>query len=283
MVAYKYRRFMRVNTRLVLFIALFGGFLSVKAQLVEIVTEQGTMKLLLYKDTPLHTANFLRNIKDQKYNNVLFHRVMKDFMIQTGDPNSTKAKPGELVGNDSGKEVVKAEIMPNHNHKRGALAAARQPDASNPQKNSSQYQFYIVDGRDYSPYMLKAMENKENRKNRYKVADSILYAEKNFQTKRQLDSLMNAKDFKTADKILEQMYSQTDSIIGKKNLFKFSDRQISEYTTVGGAPNLDGKYTVFGEVIQGLEIIDLIAEAATDANNRPVSDIHILKITILEE
>jgi peptidylprolyl isomerase len=282
MVAYKYRRFMSVNTRFVLFMVLFNGFLSVKAQLVEIVTEQGIMKIMLYKDTPLHTANFIKNIKDGKYNNVLFHRVIKDFMIQTGDPNSVNAKPGELVGGDTGKELIKAEILPNHCHKRGALAAARQPDATNPQKNSSQFQFYIVDGRDYSPYMLTALENKENRKTRYKVADSILYANKNFQTKRQLDSLMNAKDYKTADKILEQMYAQTDSIIGKKNLFKFSARQIMDYTTIGGVPNLDGKYTVFGEVIQGMEIIDMIAEVETDANNRPLNDIHILKITVLE-
>ncbi len=282
MVAYKYKRIIVLNTRLVLFIALFGSFLSVKAQLVEIVTEKGIIRIMLYKDTPLHSANFVRNIKAGKYNNVLFHRVIKEFMIQTGDPGSATAKPGEQVGGDRGTELVKPEILSHHCHKRGALAAARQADGANPDRKSSQFQFYIVDGRDYAPYMLKAMENKENRKNRHKVADSILYAAKNFQTKRQLDSLMMAKDFKTADKILEQMYVQTDSVIGKKNLFKFSDQQILEYTTQGGAPNLDGKYTVFGEVIQGLEIIDIIAEVETDANSRPVIDIHILRITILE-
>ena len=283
MVAYKYSAFMVQTKNIALIILLLSAFLSSKAQLVELVTEQGTMKIRLYKDTPLHTANFLKNIKDGKYNNVLFHRVIKDFMIQSGDPASTKAKPGELLGSESGKQTIKAEILPNHRHKRGALAAARQPDMTNPTKASSQYQFYIVDGRDYTIPMLHSLENSQNRPKRYKVADSILYAQKNFMTKRQLDSLMNAKDYKTADKILEQMKPQTDSIIGENNLMKFTKQELDEYSTVGGAPNLDGKYTVFGEVIEGLEVIDLIAGVETDANSRPVNDIHILKITILEE
>ncbi len=283
MVAYKYKSFMELKRGFCLLILLFGHFLTIKGQIVEMVTEVGIMKIRLYKDTPLHTANFLKNIKDGKYNNVLFHRVINDFMIQSGDPASVNAKPGDVVGNESGKEVIKAEILPQHNHKRGALAAARQPDATNPQKNSSQYQFYIVDGRDYTVSMLKTLENSQNRKKRFKVADSILNVDKNYATKRQLDSLMMAKDFKTADKILEQMYAQTDSIIGKKNLMRFSERQIKEYTTIGGVPNLDGKYTVFGEVFEGNEFIDMIATVKTDANSRPLEDIHILKISILEE
>lgn len=283
MVAYKYKSFMIVWRFLCLLFLVLNGFLTLNAQLVEIVTEKGILKIRLYDDTPLHKANFLKNIRDGKYNNALFHRVINDFMIQSGDPDSPKAKAGELVGNDRGKEVVKAEILPNHCHKRGALAAARQPDNANPLKNSSQYQFYIVDGKDYTLYMLRSLENSQNRPKRYRVADSILYAAKDFLSKRQLDSLMNARDYRNADKILEAMKPQTDSIIGTKNLMKFTDQQILEYTTSAGAPNLDGKYTVFGEVIEGIEIIDMIATVETDVNNRPKADIHILKITIIGE
>ncbi|HYG49415.1 MAG TPA: peptidylprolyl isomerase [Flavobacteriales bacterium] len=262
---------------------LTGLCLSAKGQIVELVTEQGSMKIALYKDTPLHTANFIKNCKAGKYNGTLFHRVIKDFMIQGGEPASVNAKPGDLVGSESGRETLPAEIVPEHYHKRGALAAARQPDATNPQKRSSQYQFYIVDGRDYAAYMLRTIENTQNRPRRYKVADSLLKATNNLLTKRMLDSLMSIKDYKTADKILDQMKAQTDSIIGEKNLLRFNERQVADYTTVGGVPNLDGKYTVFGEVIEGLDVIDKIAEAPVDKNNRPTVDIHILKTIVLQE
>jgi peptidylprolyl isomerase len=283
MVANKINVFEGLSRPLGLFIVLFFLYYLSNAQVVELVTEQGPVKLKLYKDTPLHNANFIKNVKEGKYNGVLFHRVIKDFMIQTGDPESVKAKPGELLGLDRGKLTVKAEILPHHHHKKGALAAARQPDQTNPKRESSQYQFYLVAGRVYTPYMLKALESNYNRPLRYKVADSILVASGNTLTKKQLDSLMSAKDFKTADLILNQMKQQTDSIIGEKNLLRFNEQQILDYTTVGGTPNLDGKYTVFGEVVDGLEVIDLIGLYETDQNNRPKTDVKILKATILEE
>ncbi len=275
--------FKRLKITLIALILLGLGRNNAFSQVVEFVTEAGRIKVKLYKDTPGHTANFIKNVKDGTYNGVLFHRVINDFMIQGGDPESVKAKPGEVVGYDKSKFEQPAEILPNHFHKRGALAAARQPDATNPEKKSSQYQFYIVVGRDYTRSMLKTLEKNQNRQKRFKVADSLLLNENNLVTKNQLDSLMKAKDYKTADKILDQMETKCDSIIGKNKLTHFSEEQIAEYVNSGGVPNLDGKYTVFGEVIEGLDIVFLIAQYPVDANSRPLTDVHVLKATVIEE
>lgn len=282
MVACKYRRFRPVPAAFMVFLMFLLSAKPLEAQLVELITEKGNIKIRLYDDTPLHKANFLKNVRAGKYKGVLFHRVIRDFMIQSGDPASVNAKPGALLGADIGKETLPAEIKSNHSHKRGALAAARQPDESNPTKRSSQYQFYIVDGRDYTASMLRTLENNQNRPKRYKVADSLLVVAKDSLSKKQLDSLMKVKDYRNADKILGQMTAQTDSIIGPANLLKFTDQQIADYTTLGGVPSLDGKYTVFGEVYEGLEIIDLISGVETDGNNRPSMDIRILDARIIE-
>lgn len=282
MVACKYRRFTPITRLFGVFLIVLIRFQPVQAQEVELVTDRGMIRLRLYDDTPLHKANFLKNVRDGKYKGVLFHRVIRDFMIQTGDPGSVNAKPNVLLGADIGKETVPAEINPNHYHKRGALAAARQPDQTNPQKRSSQYQFYIVDGREYTLHMLRSLENTHNRPLRYKVADSLLTVMKDSLGKKQLDSLMLAKDYKNADKILGQLREQTDAVIGEARLLKFSDQQIADYTTIGGVPNLDGKYTVFGEVVEGLEIVDMISAVETDQNSRPKADIHIVDARIIE-
>lgn len=289
MVACKYRRFRPVIRLLPLFLLFLPGAKNLHAQVVELITERGTIKLQLYDDTPLHKANFLKNVREGRYNGVLFHRVIKDFMIQTGEPSTVNAKPKVLLGGDTGKETLPAEIKAHHGHKRGAIAAARQPDQTNPQKRSSQYQFYIVDGRDYTLSMLRQLENTANRPKRHKVADSLLTTRaagdtlsESWLSKKQLDSLIKAKDYRNADKILAQMQEETDKIIGPENLLKYTDQQITDYTTIGGVPNLDGKYTVFGEVIEGLEVIDLISEVETDTNNRPHTDIKLLKAIVIE-
>lgn len=285
MVAHKYSVFsLRAGLRRLGLVAFVMALtLNAHTQVVELVTDKGTVKLLLYNDTPLHKANFIKNIRDGKYNGVLFHRVIRDFMVQSGDPASVDAPAGKLLGADIGKETVPAEIKPHHYHKRGALAAARQPDETNPDRKSSQYQFYLVAGRLYTTGMLKTLEKNQNRPKRFAVADSLLASRGNVATQKQLDSLMKAKDYKTADLILDQMTADTDSIIGDQNLLRFSPQQIEAYTTMGGVPNLDGKYTVFGEVLEGLEIIDLIGQAETDGNNRPKADIHIVRATVLYE
>lgn len=195
-----------------------------KVEMVVLSTEYGDMTILLYDDTPLHKANFLKLVEEGYYNDLLFHRVINKFMVQGGDPESRDAAKGDRLGNGGPSYTIPAEIRPNHIHKKGALAAARLGDAQNPKKESSGSQFYIVHGNTTTASTLEQMFTQRKRNN---SADSIGY----------------------------------------------TPEQIAAYEKWGGAPHLDGGYTVFGEVIEGLDIIDSIAARATDRNNRPLEDV----------
>jgi len=188
-------------------------------------TTFGDITIALYDDTPQHKDNFIKLVNDKFYDGLLFHRIIKGFMIQGGDPNSKTAKAGQQLGDGDVGYKIPAEFVPAHYHKRGALAAAREPDQVNPQKASSGCQFYIVDGTVY-----------DNEK-------------------------MN---------MISQRTGKT-----------FSPEQVQAYTTVGGAPWLDGDYTVFGEVIKGMEVVDKIADQQKDRNDRPLGDIKIISATII--
>ena len=194
-------------------------------QKVLLSTSFGNMTILLYDETPLHRDNFIKLVKDGFYNGLLFHRVIPDFMIQGGDPNSKNAKPGQMLGSGGPGYTIKAEILPELYHKKGALAAARLGDQNNPQRNSSGSQFYIVQGKKYTAQELNNI-------------------------------IRHTGAAYTAD-------------------------QISVYQTIGGTPDLDTQYTVFGEVIEGLEVIDKIAAVKTVAPNRPAEDIK-MKITLIK-
>lgn len=185
--------------------------------IVKISTSYGDMLVKLYNETPKHRDNFIKLVKEGYYNGQLFHRVIADFMIQGGDPDSRNAKPGAALGTGGPGYTIPAEFRPELFHKKGALAAARQGDQVNPTKASSGSQFYIVDGKP--------------------VPESEL------------------------NSIAQQM-----GIV-------FTPEQISVYTTVGGTPFLDQNYTVFGEVISGMDVIDKIAAVQTDQRNRPLKDI----------
>lgn len=187
-------------------------------------TSMGEIVLKLYGETPIHRDNFLKLAQDRVYDGLLFHRVIKNFMIQAGDPKSRDAKPGQPLGDGTLGYTLPAEFRPNLFHKRGALCAARQGDNVNPKKESSASQFYIVQG--------------------------------------------NRWDEKQLDMMSERM--------GKK----FSPEQRKVYTTVGGTPHLDGDYTVFGEVIKGMDVIDKISQVKCDRMDRPVEDVRILKVTV---
>lgn len=186
-------------------------------QIAVIHTPYGDMTVKLYNQTPQHRDNFIKLVKAQMYDNTLFHRVIKDFMIQGGDPKSKNAAPGEMLGTGDLGYTVPAEFVPGLLHKKGALAAARQGDNVNPRRESSASQFYIVQGRTYTPQEIEIL------KTRYGV--------------------------------------------------QLTPEQEQLYSTVGGTPHLDGQYTVFGEVIDGLDVIDRIAAQATDGRDRPVEDI----------
>lgn len=184
---------------------------------VELTTDSGTIVLQLSDKTPLHRDNFVKLVNEKFYDGLLFHRVINNFMIQGGDPDSKNAKPGERLGEGSPKYTIPAEFDTSLFHKRGALAAARESDDSNPTKASSSSQFYIVDGQTFTDSQMDRIEEKTH-------------------------------------------------ITIPKNHREF-------YKTIGGDPFLDMNYTVFGEVVSGMDVVEKIANAPKDDNNRPLQDI----------
>lgn len=219
---------------------IIGGCLPVTAQkatknaskntntekqiMIRIETTKGTMKVKLYNETPLHRDNFVKLAKEGYYNGLLFHRVIKDFMIQGGDPDSKDAAPQKMLGMGGPGYTVPAEFSKDLIHKKGALAAARD---NNPQKASSGSQFYIVQGKAYND-------------------------------------------------------SQIDMMAAQMGL-SYTPQQKNIYRTIGGTPFLDMNYTVFGEVVEGLSVIDKIAGVQTGRNDRPNEDVKIISMTVIED
>lgn len=201
--------------------SLFKG--EKKETKVLLSTEYGNIKIKLFNETPQHRDNFIKLVKEGFYNETLFHRVIKDFMIQGGDPDSKNAQKGEYLGEGDVGYTIPAEFNTKLIHKRGALAAARQGDNVNPQKCSSGCQFYIVQGRKFTTEEIERIEK------------------------------------------------------SKQGRIEYTDEQYKTYETVGGTPHLDMDYTVFGEVIEGLDVVDKIAAVKRDRKDRPLEDI---KITI---
>ena len=202
-------------------------------QQVVLETDSGTIRIELFNETPLHRDNFLKNVREGIYDGVLFHRVITNFMIQTGDTVSRHAVPGQLLGESKEGEKIPAEIrFPEIFHKRGSLAAAREGDEVNPERKSSQHQFYIVWGR------------------------------------------------RLSDMMLDQVQDRLDEATGGQ--IKLTPELREAYQRFGGTPHLDGQYTVFGQVVEGLDVVNRIQWTETDANNRPLNDIRIIKAKIVE-
>ncbi|MBQ7553821.1 MAG: peptidylprolyl isomerase [Bacteroidaceae bacterium] len=246
---------------------------------VKIETNKGDIVVMLYDDTPKHKANFLKLAKDGTYEGTLFHRVIKDFMIQAGDPNSkTASKDQQLGDGDVGYTIPAEFVYPKRFHKRGALAAARQGDQVNPKKESSGCQFYIVTGTVYND---STLVNYEKRKD-YGVLDAA-FRKLVMQHASEIRKMQADKDEKglmaMQDKLLAEAREQVKDVPG----FKFTPEQKEAYTTVGGTPHLDGDYTVFGEVIEGMDVVDEIQHVATGTADRPLDDVVIKKVTILED
>ena len=193
--------------------------------LIKIETSLGDMLIKLYNETPAHRDNMIKLINEGYYTNHVFHRVIKDFMIQGGDPHSVGAKKGQRLGSGGPGYTVPAEFHKNLIHKKGALAAARKGDSANPEQASNGSQFYVVQGRVLS--------------------------------------------------------SQEIDILTQRGAASFTEETAEIYKTLGGTPHLDGAYTVFGEVVEGLEIIDAIASQACDSYNRPIEDV-IYSITLIK-
>ena len=194
-------------------------------------TTAGNIRIALFDETPQHRDNFLKLIQEQVYDSLLFHRVIKDFMIQAGDLHSKHAQPGQRLGSGDFNYTVEAEFrLPKIFHRRGMVAMAREGDRVNPEQRSSACQFYIVWGRVYNDAGLVKVQERLDRTTQGRV----------------------------------QLTPEMQEV----------------YKTVGGVPHLDGQYTVFGEVVEGLDVVDRIQQSATDEYDRPLKDIRILRATV---
>lgn len=249
-----------------------------KETMVLIRTNKGDITLKLYNDTPLHRDNFLRLVADKQYEGLLFHRVIKDFMIQGGDVTSKDAPMNKSLGAGDLGYTVPAEFRyPVRFHKKGALCAARTGDEVNPEKASSASQFYIVTGKKYSDAELNQME--KQLENRLKQA---IFARLQTENKSKIMSL-----YRSGNK--EELAILRDTLIGKVELeaesrkmeAKISPEVREAYKTVGGVPFLDNEYTVYGEVVDGLDVVDAIQAMKTNKQDRPTENVVILSVEVI--
>ncbi|MDR0981835.1 MAG: peptidylprolyl isomerase [Culturomica sp.] len=259
---------------LFLVFSLVGELQAKKYKDVVLETSLGNIKIELYDDTPKHSENFVKLVESGHYNEMLFHRVIKDFMIQSGSSDSRNAKKGVLLGR--GQEItytIPAEFKPNHLHVKGALAAARQGDQMNPTKASSGEQFYIVQGKKYTDEELDMFEA-----NRLNVAKNNM-ARNLLQSRfAELQRYKDANNRAKSDSVIYSIQIQVEEHFADKEKRYTIPVDVRElYKTIGGTPFLDGEYTVYGMVVSGLDVVDKIAAQSTDANNRPAEDVKIIK------
>jgi len=254
--------------------------MSAKETLVRMNTSLGGITLKLYNETPQHRDNFLKLVKEGQYNGLLFHRVIKDFMVQGGDVTSKNAPINKTLGaGDLGYTVPAEFVYPKYFHKKGALSAARTGDEVNPEKASSASQFYIVTGKVYKEQEIKQLEKqKENQL---------------------LQSIFNRLQTENKPKIMElyrsgdkdELAILRDTLIGKAQLEaeKRKDEtlmtpdQKEAYTTIGGTPFLDNQYTVYGEVIDGMDVVEKIEQSSTNKQDRPLENIVIESVEVIKD
>lgn len=249
-----------------------------KETVLKIETSMGDIKVKLYNETPKHRDNFIKLAKDGTYNGTLFHRVIKDFMVQAGDPESKNAPKGKMLGSGDVGYTIPAEfVYPKYFHKKGALSAARQGDEVNPKKESSGCQFYIVTGKVFNDSTLL---NMEQQKNQNKVTEAFnALAQKHM---KEIYKMRKANDQDGLYALQDTLFIQAEAEAAKQPDFHFTPEQIKAYTTVGGTPHLDGEYTVFGEVVEGMDIVDKIQQVKTDRSDRPEEDVKIINVSVIE-
>ncbi len=236
---------------------------------VKIKTTEGDIIVRLYDETPIHRDNFLKLASEGYFDGTLFHRVIKDFMIQGGDPDSKNAPAGKQLGIGGPDYTLKAEfVYPQLFHKRGALSAARQGDEVNPEKESSGSQFYIVWGKTYTPNELKQMERQMAMQEEQNVFNALVR-----KNKAKVMELRRNRDRAGLTELQDELIAETKAICLEKGKPTFTAEQTEAYTTIGGTPFLDNNYTVFGEVEEGLDIVEKIQNCKTDRGDRPVNDV----------
>ena len=262
-------------------VIFISSFIYIKnPTIIEVETTKGKILIELYDETPIHKANFVKLVENGFYEGITFHRVIKNFMAQAGDPNSRNENFKGKLGQNSEGQTLPAEIITKYFHKKGALAAARQGDQINPEKKSSGSQFYIVQGQKHTRNQIKQMETRINQQMENAQIGKFLKMEGNEQY---MKRIKNFQDLRLSDS-LNILLTQIKKMISANgnSRFSFSEEAINIYETIGGAPFLDNGYTVFGEVINGIEIIDDICSVSTREGDIPVEPISIIKMTILK-
>ncbi len=241
-------------------------------------TSKGDMKIKLYDETPQHRDNFVKLAEEGFYDGLLFHRVINEFMIQGGDPESKDAAPDAMLGNGGPGYQVPAEIdYPTLFHKKGALAAARMGDNVNPEKKSSGSQFYIVQGKTYNDEGFIEIEKRYENMKRQQLFYETLESYKD--TLQSIQESGNQEAFMAMRVKIEE---KVDKKLADQPKLSIPDEVKEVYRTVGGVPHLDDSYTVFGEVVEGLEIIDAIAVVNTNQQDRPLEDVKIISVKVIK-
>jgi len=240
---------------------------------VEIRTEKGSLFVALNPAVSEHTSNFLKLVASGYYNGQLFHRIIKDFMVQSGDPNSKAASPDQTLGEGDPGYTLAADFVDTLYHWRGALAMARQPDAVNPEKRSSGSQFYIVTGKAYPDDQMRLMHQQ-------RYYNTFFRDPVNSEYYKRWQLALNTGDQKGLNALFEEINAVSGpEIDALHNRTPAAARQI--YSTWGGAPSLDGEYTVFGYLYDGYETLDALNTAPTGNGDRPVQDLHILEMKLI--
>ncbi|WP_298650369.1 peptidylprolyl isomerase [uncultured Proteiniphilum sp.] len=243
---------------------------------IVIETNYGTMKAILYDDTPVHSNHYLKLIREGYFDGTLFHRVVKDFVIQGGAQDSRNAPAGAQIGGGRTDMELMPEFRKNRFHKKGALAAPRKGDNENPQKKSDASQLYIVQGKVYTQGRLDTMEMAVN----VPIKNELIRTHY-LPHREELDKLKEANDARGFNALLDSLLGVVDSLYAIAPGKFFLPEGLKEaYTTLGGIDRLDGKYTVFGEITEGLEVIDKIAALPVDGNSRPETDAKIIRIYV---
>lgn len=261
-----------------------GSSQNAKAQGAEketqvlIKTTAGDITIKLYNETPVHRDNFIKLVEEHFYDSILFHRVIREFMVQAGDPESKTAdKYAQLGTGDPGYDLQAEFVYPKYFHKRGALSAARKPDQANPERRSSGSQFYIVTGKKYRKYDLQDLEQQLDQQEPQSIFDRLC-----IQNRDSIIRLQAAGDDEGIMKLQEELVAKTKQTLQEQGPFKFTQEQVDAYMNEGGTPFLDRQYTVFGEVVDGMKVVDKIEAAGTDIYDRPRKDIRIITMEIIK-
>ena len=243
-------------------------------------TNFGAITVALYNETPLHRDNFVKLAEEHYFDSLLFHRVIDNFMIQAGDPDSKGAPAGKTLGMGGPGYTIPAEFNTKFIHKKGALAAARRGGPQNPKKESSGSQFYIVVGQQVPMEQLDAMVAQKADQAKAEYIQTKLYEPENKAYLNELIELQKAGDRQNFMAKWQEFNDRYKDSLTTVPTFSYTEEQKNTYSTIGGTPHLDMDYTVFGEVIQGLDVVDKIAKVATDRNNRPLEDVIITKVSV---